>query len=166
MPEEGTSVKRNSIIVALAALVAAAVAAFTVAPAASAAPTGITIPATCTVGGSPVDCTLQLVGFATQGGTLNAVFQLTNTATGEVTRILVPVTTQAGSTCTILDLNVQSIDLFLLGLHLHTDPIHLVLTAQRGTLLGDLLCGLFFGPQQQLAGLLTNALRQGQIALA
>jgi hypothetical protein len=48
---------------------------------------------------------------------------------------------------------------------LHTDTIHLVLTAQRGTLLGDLLCGLFFGSQQQLAGLLNNALRQGLITL-
>jgi hypothetical protein len=139
----------------------------TVAPAASAAPTtGLALPATCTTtGGSPVSCTLTLVGFATQGGTLNAVLQLTNNVTGQVTQILVPITQQPGATCTILDLTIQPIDLFLLGLHLHTDTIHLVLTAQRGTLLGDLLCGLFFGPQQQLTGLLNNALRQGLITL-
>jgi hypothetical protein len=151
----------------LATLVVTALAAFTVAPTAAAQPnTGITIPATCTVGVTPTDCTLQLIGFATQGGTLNAVFTLTNEVTGQVTRILVPVTTQPGTTCTILDLTIQPIDLFLLGLHLHTDTIHLVLTAQRGTLLGDLLCGLFFGPQQQLANLLNGALRTGQITLA
>jgi hypothetical protein len=99
---------------------------------------------------------------------LSAVFQLVNEATGAVTRIVVPVTQQQGTTCTILDLTIQPIDLFLLGLHLHTDTIHLVLTAQRGTLLGDLLCGLFFGPNplQQLAGALTTALRTGQIAIA
>jgi hypothetical protein len=96
---------------------------------------------------------------------LNAVLQLTNNVTGQVTQILVPITQQQGGTCTILDLTIQPIDLFLLGLHLHTDTIHLTLTAQRGTLLGDLLCGLFFGPQQQLAGLLNNALQQGLITL-
>jgi hypothetical protein len=140
----------------------------TAAPAASAAPqTGLTLPATCTnvATGTAADCTLQLVGFTTQGGTLAAILQLTNDATGQITRIVVPITQQQGGTCTILDLTIQPIDLFLLGLHLHTDTIHLELTAQRGTLLGDLLCGLFFGPSplQQLVGALNTALRQGTI---
>jgi hypothetical protein len=150
----------------LVALVAAVSAAATASKAEAQPQTGITIPATCDVAGTPVDCALQFIGFATQGGTLNAIFTLTNEVTGQVTRILVPIATQPGATCTILDLTIQPIDLFLLGLHLHTDTIHLVLTAQRGTLLGDLLCGLFFGPNQQLAGLLNQALRAGQITLA
>jgi hypothetical protein len=151
----------------LAAIVAAIATALMVAPAASAAPTSaLAIPATCTdASANPVGCTLNLIGFSNQGGTLNAVFQLTNTATGAVTNILVPVTSQQDpSTCTILDLTIQPIDLFLLGLHLHTDTIHLFLTAQRGTLLGNLLCGLFFG--SPTPGLLNNALRQGLITLA
>ena len=82
-----------------------------------------------------------------------------------VSVFFVPVTTaQQAATCTILDLTIQPIDLFLLGLHLHTDTIHLVLTAQRGTLLGDLLCGLFFG--QPTPGLLNQALQGGLITLA
>jgi hypothetical protein len=158
---------RKAIVMALAALVTALITAFTVAPAAPAArQTGIAIPATCDVAGAPVDCTLQLVGFQNVGGTVDAIFVLTNEVTGQVTRILVPVATQPGTTCTILDLTIQPIDLFLLGLHLHTDTIHLVLTAERGTLLGDLLCGLFFGPNAQPAQLLNRALQQGLIALA
>jgi hypothetical protein len=149
----------------LLATVGCVAAVLTVVPTASAAPTGLALPATCDVAGTPVSCTLQLVGFTAQGGTLSAVLRLTNNVTGEAQQFLVPITAQPGSTCTILDLTIRPIDLFLLGLHLHTDTIHVVLTAQRGTLLGDLLCGLFFGPNQ-LAGLLSNALRQGLITLA
>jgi hypothetical protein len=111
-----------------------------------------------------VGCTLDLVRFTTQNGTLSAVLQLTNSVTGAVTQIVVPITAQQAGTCTILDLTIQPIDLFLLGLHLHTDTIHLFLTAQQGTLLGNLLCGLFFN-QNTLAGVLNNALRQGLITL-
>lgn len=131
----------------------------TAATAASAAPTPVTVPATCTAPGTtnPVGCTLSLVGFNAANGTLNAVLQLTNTVTGAVTQITVPLA-NAG-TCTILDLTIQPIDLDLLGLHLHTDTIHVVLTAQRGTLLGNLLCGLFFGPNPLgLASTLLNSL--------
>lgn len=158
--------KRIGLIALVAALAATAL---SVTPAAQ-AQAGLNIPATCTnpTTGQAVDCTLELVGFTTQGGTLNAVFLFTNEVTGQVTRIVVPVTQQQGETCTILELTIGPIDLFLLGLRLETDTIHLVLTAERGTLLGDLLCGLFFGPSplQQLAGALTGALRTGQIALA
>jgi len=148
----------------LTALVTGLVTAFTLAPSASAQ---VPIPGTtCMQGTTPVACTLELVRFTTQNGALAAVFQLTNDVTGQVTRITVPIAQQVpGATCTILDLTIQPIDLFLLGLHLHTDTIHVVLTAQRGTLLGDLLCGLFFGPAplQQVAGLLTSALHQGLV---
>jgi hypothetical protein len=140
----------------------------TAATAAPAAPLPVTVPATCTAPGTtnPVGCTLSLVGFNTQGGVLNAVLQLTNTVTGAVTQIVVPL--QNAGTCTILDLTIQPIDLELLGLHLHTDTIHIVLTAQRGTLLGDLLCGLFFGPNPLgLASTLLNSLlAQGAVSTA
>jgi hypothetical protein len=152
---------------ALVAFVAALMAVLAIAPPASAAP--ITLPATCTdvATGTAGDCTLQLVGFTGQNGTVQAVLQLTNDATGATTRIVVDLVApqqQTGS-CTLLDLTIQPIDLELLGLHLHTDTIHVVLTAQRGTLLGNLLCGLFFSNPTGAAAALNQALRQGQIAL-
>jgi hypothetical protein len=158
---------------ALVALIGALMAVMAMAPPATAAPAagGLTVPATCTdvATGDPAACTLQLVGFTSQNGTLQAVLKLTNTATGQVTQIVANLTAatqqQAGS-CTLLDLTIQPIDLDLLGLHLHTDTIHLVLTAQRGTLLGNLLCGLFFGNPTGAATALNQLLRQGGIALA
>src|SRR6476659_8756542 len=138
----------------------------TAATAASAAPKAAAVPATCTAPGTTdvVGCTLSLVGFNAQGGVLNAVLQLTNTATGAVQQIVVPLA-NVGS-CTILDLTIQPIDLDLLGLHLHTDTIHVVLTAQRGTLLGNLLCGLFFGPNPLglATTLLNSLLAQGAVS--
>ena len=115
-----------------------------------------------------MSCTLQLVGFTSQNGTVQAVLKLTNNATGQVTQIIADLTAatqQQAGTCTLLDLTIQPIDLFLLGLHLHTDTIHLVLTAQRGTLLGNLLCGLFFGNPTGAATTLNQLLRQGMITL-
>jgi hypothetical protein len=50
---------------------------------------------------------------------------------------------QVGEICTILDLTLGPLDLNLLGLMIHLDRIHLLITAQRGGgILGDLLCGL------------------------
>jgi hypothetical protein len=151
-------------ISALAALIGALVALMALAPpTAAAAP--VTVPATCTdlATGNAAACTVQLVGFTGANGNLQAVLRVTNTATGAVQRIVADLTTQQqAGTCTLLDLTIQPIDLDLLGLHLHTDTIHLVLTAQRGTLLGNLLCGLFFG--NPTGGLLNQALRQGLIA--
>ena len=159
--------RRKASVLVLTTLVTALVTAFTLAPSASAQ---VPIPgATCTQGTTPVACTLELVRFTTQNGALAAVFRLTNDVTGAVTQITVPITTQQpGTTCTILDLTIQPIDLDLLGLHLHTDTIHVVLTGQRGTLLGNLLCGLFFGPGplQPVVSLLNNALRQGLVTTA
>jgi hypothetical protein len=157
----------------LTALVAGLVAVMAFAPPVSAAPTAnaVTVPSTCTdpTSGDAVSCTLQLVGFTSQNGTLQAVLKLTNNVTGQTTQILANLTaatTQQAGSCTLLDLTIQPIDLDLLGLHLHTDTIHLVLTAQRGTLLGNLLCGLFFGNPAGAATTLNQLLRQGNIALA
>ena len=125
------------------------------------APVDLTNQATCSV-----DCTVQLVGFNNAGGQLSAVLAVTNDVTGQTRRVSAPVTAQQqGGECTLLDLTIQPIDLFLLGLHLHTDTIHVVLTAQRGTLLGDLLCGLFFGNNNQLVAALNKAIRQGAVSL-
>ena len=157
--------KRSILAVLVTALMAAM--ALTVSPTATGQPqAGLPIPATCTdpSTGATVDCALTLIGFQQTGGTLNAVFLFVNEATGEATRVLVPVLQAPGETCTILELTIEPIDLFLLGLRLQTDTIHLVLTAERGTLLGDLLCGLFFG-NSNLGNLLTGALRQGLITV-
>jgi hypothetical protein len=155
--------KSLALLTAIATLAAAVAAALTVAPSANAQPQPrLTIPGvTCeNAAEDPVACTLRLVGFSNRGGTLNAAFRLTNQVTGDVTRIFVPITQQqVPGTCTILELETGDIDLFLLGLHLHIDPIHIVLTAQRGTLLGDLLCGIFFG--DATPGLLQRGLRNG-----
>jgi hypothetical protein len=160
----GTMKKRLALMTAIATLVAAIGTAFATTPAAQAQPQpSLAIPGTtCDVAGTPVACTLQLVGFSNRGGTLNAAFRLTNEVTGQVTRIFIPILQQPGNTCTILELETGDIDLFLLGLHLHIDPIHIILTAQRGTLLGDLLCGIFFG--DATPGLLQQALRNGLLS--
>jgi hypothetical protein len=158
----------------LIALVSALITVMAIAPPASAAPpaaSAVAVPATCTdpATGDAVSCTLQLVGFTAQNGTVQAVLRLTNNVTGQTTQIVADLTAptqQQAGTCTLLDLTIQPIDLDLLGLHLHTDTIHLVLTAQRGTLLGNLLCGLFFGNSGGAASALNQLLRQGGIAPA
>jgi hypothetical protein len=113
-----------------------------------------------------VDCTVELVRVTNAGGTMNAVLEVTNEATGQTQRVSTPITVQQqGGTCLILEITIPPIDIFLLGIRIQTDTIHIRITAQRGTLLGDLLCGLFFpdrgGPaQNQLVAALNEALRR------
>ena len=149
---------------ALVAAVASigAVSLFPAASSAKAAPGSLDLTgqASCSVA-----CSVQLVGFNNMGGGLNAVLDVTNEVTGQTRRMFAPITAQQGGSCTILDLTIRPIDLFLLGITIHTDEIHLVITAQRGTLLGDLLCGLFFGNQNQLVAALNEALREGAVSL-
>jgi hypothetical protein len=60
---------------------------------------------------------------------------------------IAPAQAPPGQICTILDLRLGPLDLNLLGLLIHLDPVHLLITAQRGGgILGDLLCGLLGGP--------------------
>lgn len=156
------NVKTRLALLVLVATLVTAVAAAVTAPAAQAQ----TVPGTtCSVGTTTIPCTLELVGFAGGGGNLRAIFELTNELTGQVTRVVVPIANivQQQETCTILDLTIGPIDLFLLGLRLQTNEIHVTLTAQRGTLLGDLLCGLFFG--NATGGLLNQVLRGGQVTI-
>jgi len=108
-----------------------------------------------------VECTVKMVGFNNAGGQLSAVLEVTNEVTGQSRRVSAPITAQQGETCTILELTIGPIDLFLLGIRIQTNEIHILITAQRGTLLGDLLCGLFFGNQNQLVAALNEALRRG-----
>jgi hypothetical protein len=57
---------------------------------------------------------------------------------------------QTPGACSILTLNLGALDLNLLGLHVHLDPVHLLVEAVPGSgnLLGNLLCAV--------AGLLDN----------
>jgi hypothetical protein len=109
-------------------------------PAASAASAGPTLPSTRSSGGVVPDCSLHLISFTRTGGTLAAVLRLKNDASGESTQIEAPITSlqERG---TYLDLTLGPIDLFLPGLRVQTDEIHLVVIAQRGTPLGDPLSG-------------------------
>ena len=153
---------RAKLALAVAVASVAAIVMFAGPSSASAAPPAVDL------GSCGTNCTAQLVGFGNAGGQLSAVVAVTNTATGATRRVSAPITAQQqGGTCTILDLTIQPIDLFLLGIHVHTDTIHLVITAERGTLLGDLLCGLFFpGPSNQLVAALNEALREGAVSVA
>jgi hypothetical protein len=93
----------------------------------------------------------QLQKFTAANGQLTAVGKVTGTATDLVTGVTQQVKEKklaspaaAAGTCTILNLTIQPIDLNLLGLMVHTDTIHLLITAQSGpgNLLGNLLCGV------------------------
>lgn len=60
---------------------------------------------------------------------------------------IAPVVIQQGQICQVLDLPLGPLDLNLLGLMVHLDPVHLKITAERGGgLLGDLFCSLAGGP--------------------
>lgn len=83
----------------------------------------------------------QIVG----SGTLTGV--ATNTATGATQNINQPFTNipiDPPATCSILNLTLGPINLNLLGLVVHTNTIHLTITAVPGpgNLLGNLLCAV------------------------
>jgi hypothetical protein len=177
------SMKRRLATMASVGFMIAAVTAFTIAPAAPAASRGtgtatITdpVPVTGTItslGGGTFSGTISQIRFVTQNGQL-ALQGLVNgtltSGTGTVTNVVdqlvtLPISSAtATGACTILDLTIQPIDLNLLGLMVHTDTIHLTITAQPGpgNLLGNLLCGvanlLNGGNTGGLANLLNNLL--------
>jgi hypothetical protein len=168
----------------VAAAIAAIVSAFTIAPAAPAAPTtscssALQAPLTGTftdAAGNPAtyDLCYTLKKFEARNGQLVAVGSVTGTATDTVTGVTQQVKDNhvvdpaaATGTCTILDLTIQPIDLNLLGLMVHTDTIHLEITAQSGpgNLLGNLLCDVANllnnnGSLSQIVGLLNQILNQ------
>jgi hypothetical protein len=117
---------------------------------------------------------LDITRFGKQGDVLVAVGRLTgnltNTVTGVVTAIApqtITLPVQVPSTaCEILDLEIGAIDLNLLGLVVHLDPINLEITAVpgAGNLLGNLLCAIANllndgNPLSDIAGLLNRILR-------
>ncbi|HET8979084.1 MAG TPA: hypothetical protein VFN87_13055 [Solirubrobacteraceae bacterium] len=78
----------------------------------------------------------------TAHGTVTA--NLTDQA-GHHTVLRAPLTLSAstGGACDILNLNLQQLNLVLLGLNVHLDRVHLVVTGQsRGGVLGSLFCKL------------------------
>jgi hypothetical protein len=149
---------------------AAAVAAVLMTPAAASAkaPPGA-LDITEQVDCGAADCTVQVVGFNNVAGTLNAVLAVTNDATGETQRVSTPILVQQGGTCTIFELTIPPINIFVLGLTIQLDEVHLVITADRNSFLGALLCGLLGrgGPlaQNQLVAALNAALREGAVTV-
>ena len=129
----------------------------------------VSVPITGAGPNATFDGTFNLEKFAGQGGQLVAVGTLegtlTNTATGatrDISRqIRLPVTQQ---TCEVLELTLGPLDLNLLGLMIHLDQVHLLITADpSGGLLGQLLCSLAGGTNgplglQALVTLLNNLL--------
>jgi hypothetical protein len=150
-------------------VVAASVVAVLVVPAgasaqAPAAPPDLTDRVDC------ADCTVELVAFNNVRGNLHAVLRVTNEATGQTRRTSAPIAQQQGGSCLILEITIPPIDIFLLGIRIQTDTIHIRITAERGTLLGDLLCGLFFpdrggAAQNQVVAALNEAVREGAVTL-
>ncbi len=148
---------RLAVVAVLAAAIASGL---TIAPAVSAAPNhrSCTDPLQSPLSGTFVDAAgntatynlcYTLQKFTNTNNQLTAVGKVTGTATDAVTGVTQQVKqtvaspAAAAATCTILDLTIQPIDLNLLGLMVHTDTIHLEITAQQGGgLLGDLLCSL------------------------
>jgi hypothetical protein len=62
-------------------------------------------------------------------------------------QVALPVTDVQQATCQVLNLTLGPLDLSLLGLNVHLDQVHLVITATPGGgILGDLLCSLAGGP--------------------
>ena len=99
----------------------------------------------------------DITRFVARGGQLLAVGTLTGTLTDSLGNVVGTITQQitlpvgvAQATCDILDLELGPLDLNLLGLMVHLDPVNLEITAQQGAgnLLGNLLCAV--------AGLLDN----------
>jgi len=141
----------------VAVLAAAVVSGLTLVPAASAAT--CTSPLKVPLTGTFVDAAgnaatyklcYTLKEFTKTGSGLTAVGTVRGTATDTVTGVTQDVSQLVFSpariknhSCTILDLTIRPIDLNLLGLMVHTDTIHIEITAQEGGgLLGDLLCSL------------------------
>lgn len=129
---------------------------------AQAATGGVSLPATCTnaTTGLPAPCTLALTGFQVIDNTLNAVLQLTNTATGAVTTITTPVA--ASGTCQVLSLTLGPLHLDLLGLVVDLNQVNLNITAQSGSgqLLGNLLCSVAHLLDQNQLGALSTLLNR------
>jgi hypothetical protein len=144
------------ICAALAALTAAFVGT-SLAPAASAATTATNLNAVPVQGtiastGGTFDGTADVNRVGIQNGKLMAQGTLTGTvlnsagnAVGSIADqpVSLPLTSDGGS-CQIADLQIGTINLDVLGLVVHLDPVHLNISGQTGSgnLLGNLLCSV------------------------
>lgn len=134
------------------AVAAVLLAAFALAPAASAArPTvaGLQIPVNYSDATGSFAGNFVLERFATQGGELVAIGELTGTVTNaagvnQIAEDLTLSVLQVTATCDILHLELGPLDLDLLGLVIHLDRIVLDIDAESGpgNLVGNLLCGI------------------------
>ena len=133
----------------------------------------VTLPLVGTVAnGGSFTGTLSNIRFVNQNGTLALAGTLTGTlrnAAGNVIGTVtdLPITlpigaAQAAQRCTILELTLGPLDLNLLGLMVHLDRVHLLITAERGpgNLLGNLLCGLAHALDNPSGGGLANLLNR------
>jgi hypothetical protein len=86
----------------------------------------------------------QQSGLATRGVTIGVPLYQTVSSTGTST-----LSTTTGispmAICTVLELTVGPLDLNLLGLLVHLDRVHLLITAESTSTLGGLLCSLAGG---------------------
>lgn len=110
----------------------------------------------CTVadllgGGIELDVILGPLSPVDVNGLLAGVQDLLNAALGNLAdAVVTDVQHLTGRTCAILNLELGPVDLTLLGLNVHLDdcdngPVTVDITAERGQLLGNLLCGLLGG---------------------
>jgi hypothetical protein len=143
-------------LVGVLAAIAALVTGLTIAPAASAGstvrPNLTTVPVEGTTSsGGTFDGTVDVDRLSLQNGHLIANGTLTGTvenAAGETVgsvedrQVSLPVSSGEGATCQIADLSIGAINLNLLGLVVHLDPVHLNISGVQGpgNLLGNLLC--------------------------
>jgi hypothetical protein len=105
--------------------------------------------------------TLTITQFAAQNGQLVAQGTLSGTVTNAEGEVLKTITNRSVTmpvqsftvdpTCTVLTLTLGPLDLNLLGLMIHLNQVVLTITAQTGTLLGNLLCSLVTTPPPTLA---------------
>lgn len=87
----------------------------------------------------------QQSGLATRGVTLTVPLYQTTSSTGASSLSTAPGASPL-AICPVLDLTLGPLDLNLLGLMVHLDTVHLVITADsEGGLLGQLLAGLLCG---------------------
>ena len=150
--------------------------------------TGIASAQTTTPAAVPLAKTLKLTGATNTGKKFNGKFTIdrfiarggktyaVGTVTGRLagkkvskSNVRLPVAQNTGAasaaqaaSCQILDLVINPINLNLLGLVVHTDTIHLNITAVpgAGNLLGNLLCGILgiLDPGNTTAGQLAQIL--------
>jgi opacity protein-like surface antigen len=117
-----------------------------------------------TFDGGTFSGTLHVQQFAAQNGNLVAVGKLSGTLTntaGNVigtvknVKVALPTTFTVDPSCTILNLVLGPITLNLLGINVFVSQITITITAQQGTLLGNLLCSLVTTPPPTLQQIIT-----------